>query len=252
MIGKNFFRFLHYKLTNMNLKRLVIRFVIIASIIMLIKVALNSLFNPITILSLGLSYGLGFLTKLSVSLMDEFLLTNESVYSPIKEDTADISDINLDGPFLSEISDGEGSSNNGEGSSKTPDNGEGSSKTPITEKKSLDDYGYRYSSDDSMCYSDSDDDNDASYSKNINKPLYLLDKEGVKEILEEAKEQLEEYKTSGANVPAAKEQIRILEAKIQECEEILNNDSDSSSSNEEDSSSSKNKSKVDKGKGIAK
>jgi hypothetical protein len=59
------------------------------------------------------------------------------------------------------------------------------------------------------------------------KPLSELKKEEVAAILNETEEKLNQYKTSGANVPAAKEQIVLLEAKIQECLDILSSKSDS-------------------------
>jgi hypothetical protein len=113
---------------------------------------------------------------------------------------------------------------NGEGSSK--DNGGGSSKAPNTGKSSPINYeDYTWSS------SDEDTWSDQGTSQRENNPVVVpmseldafkdyvqkVTTEEAAEKLNELSDKVEEYRRSGAKIPAAKAQIEMLENKIEIC-----------------------------------
>ena len=126
------------------------------------------------------------------------------------------------------------------------DNGEGSSKSPNAGKYSP--IGY-----DDYLYSDSSDNEDINKS-NQNKPLVppksetvvfkeIVDQTPTQEVankLDELTAKLEEFKKSGSKVPAAKDQMDILQKKIDICIEKISQDLESS---ESEGTKSKNKGK---------
>jgi hypothetical protein len=145
--------------------------------------------------------------------------------------------------------------NNGEGSSK--DSGEGSSKEPNTGSYIPFNYG-------DFEWSDSDSASDKETSRDI-KPLAVPPKSEIEvfeEFLQEASveevalklnqfsEELEEYQNSGANVPAAKAQMEILQEKIEMCAAKISRDlEDIDEESTEDKGKGKEPEYEDKGKG---
>lgn len=126
------------------------------------------------------------------------------------------------------------------------DNGEGSSKSPNTGRDSP--IGY-----DDYIYSDSSDNEDIN-KPNQNKVLVpqksemevfkeIVDQTPTQEVadkLDELTTKLEEFQKSGSKVPAAKDQLEIIQKKIDICIEKISRDLESS---ESEDTKSKNKGK---------
>lgn len=218
----------------MNLKKFIFKSLLLASIVYIFKSLLISFIPEITNTVVVLSYILGLSTKIIFNLLDDFINLDQSLY--IIDNDSKIPNIKLDlnSPLLSD---------NGEGSSKNPNTGEESSKDlDITSPD------YSWSTDEDIDMIMSDNESELSDPADYPKPLHTLTKEEVKEALKKAEESIEEYKTSGINVPAAPEQIALLEKKVAACKEILEAESSSSSSLDSESKS-KETSKDSKGKG---
>ena len=232
--GKKFFDFLTYKLINLDLRKIVIRLIFFSLLIFLVKTLFLNFFSDITIYIAALSWILGVFTRLLFNVVEEYYYLDDKlpINHPMKNSNSPMNEFDFNKPLL------KGESDNGEGSSKTPVD----ENTSKDKSSSIGPEDYTYSSEEEYI---NDSDGEMYNSTVKDKPLSELKKEEVAKVLNEAEEQLEEYKTSGANVPAAKEQIALLEGRINECLEILSSKSDSSNSEEvhQDSSSSENKGK---------
>jgi hypothetical protein len=227
---------------------------LVVSAVFIVKSLLLSFLPGMTQSIVVLSYAVGLFTRLIFNLADEYISLDESMYNTIDAPTTDNSNSDFTDPFLAD---------NESKSSKRPhsgsDFGESSSKKPNTGLPSSPVIGPEdFESDsDSPSFVLSDNEDYQSYTK--------VDAETPRERQEKAlaiaKASLKEFKTSGTDVPAAKQQIAYLEEKIAEIKAYLGDSSDSesegSSSDSEGSSADSKKdpkdssTSKDKGKGKA-
>lgn len=239
-------KFLFYKLSNINLKKMIFKALLLVSTIFIVKSLLLSFLPEMTQSIVALSYAIGLFTRLIFNLVDEYLNLEESIYNTVDAPTTNKPNSDFTDPFLAD-NESKSSKRRHSGS----DYGESSSKRPNT--------GIESSPEDSESDSDnasfvlSDNEDYQSYSK--------VDAESSKSHQEEAlaiaKASLQEFRTSGTDVPAAKQQIAYLEAKIASIEAYLGIESESEGSStelnsEKDSKNPKDSStSKDKGKGKA-